>query len=213
MTEEVSVRIREAFYRDSFGKVILIMISFLVAIGLLVSVSVYLYLNKPKPVTFLISDEWRVQPAIPLDQPYLSDSDVLQWVNDAIRNAFIYDFYQYNDQLKKATQFFTPDGWKVFLNQLNIYVNYNNVQSYKMFVNAAPTGAPYILNKGLLSGRYAWWVQMPINITYVNGQPPNRALTLQILVVRVSTLNNLSGVGIDNVIVAKGAINQLTGTG
>ena len=211
--EELYVRMREDFYRDSFGKVILIIISILLAIVLLVAVSVYLYLNKPKPVNFPVDAEWRVQPAIPLDQPYLSESDMLQWVNDAIQKSFVYDFYHYNDQVQNASQYFTPDGWKVFLNQLNIYVNYNNVQAYKMFISAAPAGAPFIIQQGLLSGRYAWWVQLPIDIYYVNGQPPTQALTLRILVVRVSTLNNLSGVGIDNVIVVKGAGNELTGNG
>lgn len=209
--EQYLMQIREDFYRDSFGKVMLIILSILAAIFFLAGISIYLHLNKPQPITFPVDSEWRVQPLVPLDQPYLSDSNMLQWVNDAIQRAFMYDFYQYNDQLKAATQFFTEEGWRAFLNQLNIYVNYNNVQAYKMFVSAAPTGAPFILNKGLLSGRYAWWVQMPITITYVNGQPPRRDLTLQVLVVRVSTLNNLSGVGIDNVMVLKGTGNTLTG--
>lgn len=203
------VGLKNDFYRDSFGKVVLLIISILFAIILLAAVSVYLHLNKPPPITFPVDAEWRVQPEVPLDQPYLSTPDLLQWVSGAIMKAFVFDFNYYNEQLKTASQYFTPDGWKVFLNQLNIYANYNNVQAYKSFINATPSGAPFILQQGLLSGRYAWWVQMPIELSYASYTGTTKqTLTLQILVVRVSTLNNLTGVGINNVIVAKTTANQ-----
>lgn len=207
MAEEFHVvNLRDDFYRDSFGKVVVIIIGILTAIILLVALSIYLYLDKPPPVTFPVDKEWRVIKPVPLDQPYLSRPDLYQWVSDVIQKVFVLDFNHYNDQLKTASQYFTTDGWKVFLNQLNVYANYNNVQAYKLFVNGVPAGAPYLLNDGLLAGRYAWWVQMPITINYAGySPPPSKTLTLQVLVVRVPTLNNLNGVGIDNVIVANGA--------
>ncbi len=206
------VKLREDFYRDSFGKVILVIISLGVAIALLVLLSIYLYISKPPPVTFPVDNEWRVKPPVPLDQPYLSTPDLLQWASDALRKSFVYDFYEYNKQLKAATQYFTPDGWRVFLDQLNIYANYSNVQANKMFITATPAGAPFILQQGLLAGRYAWWVQMPLNINYAfSNQVNTRTLTLQVLVVRIPTTNNLNGVGIDNVIVASSTGQLVTG--
>ncbi|RDI48614.1 DotI/IcmL/TraM family protein [Aquicella lusitana] len=213
MAEEIVVEIKNDFYRDSFGKVVFIILSICAAIFLLIGISLYLYLNKPQPITFGVDPEWRVQAAVPINQPYLETPDLLQWVSDALQKVFVFDFYHYNDQLQKAAHFFTPSGWKVFLNQLNIYVNYNSVQTNKQFVSAAPTGAPFILQQGLLSGRYAWWVQMPISITYTSyNRSSVRAITLQVLVVRVPTLNNLDGVGIENVIVAGGTGAERTGT-
>lgn len=207
--EEQVITLNDDFYRDSFGKVILFIVGIFLAIALLAGLSLYLHLNKPKPVSFPVGDDWRVKPLVPLNEAYLSRADLLQFVSDAIPKAFIFDFNHYNNQLKTASQYFTPEGWKVFLDQLNIYANYNNVQAYKLFVNAAPTAAPAVLNEGLLSGRYAWWVEMPIDILYAGYRPPpTKSLTLQILVVRVPTLNNLTGVGINNVIVSKGALNQ-----
>jgi intracellular multiplication protein IcmL len=203
------VELRDEFYRDSFGKVVTIIIGFIIAIAFLVALSIYLFLDKPPPVSFHVDGEWRVRAPVPLDQPYLSRPDLLQWVTNVLPKAFIFDFNHYNAQLKEASQYFTADGWKGFLDQLNIYANYNNMQAYKLFVSASPSGAPAIINEGLLSGRYAWWVQIPMNINYAGySPPPNKALTLQVLVVRVSTLNNLMGVGINNVVVVKGAANN-----
>lgn len=208
------VELRDDFYRDSFGKIILLMISIIVASAALVSLSVYIFLQEPPPITFPVYPEWRIQSSVPMDQPYLSAPDLLQWVSETIPRVFVYDFYHYDDQLKSYNQYFTADGWKVFLNHMNTYANNNNIQSGKLFINGAPSAAPYIINQGLLSGRYGWWVQIPIDVTYtgLNGTQTTN-LQLQILVVRVSTLNNLSGVAIDNVIVAKTQNGTATGNG
>ncbi|MBA3662492.1 MAG: DotI/IcmL/TraM family protein [Gammaproteobacteria bacterium] len=215
--EEIEVvEIRDEFYRDSFGKVLLIILSMIIALGLLIGISLYLYLNQPPPKTFMVEKEWRVQPAVPLSQPYLTTPDLLQWVSDVLPKSFMFDFMNYNDQLKDITSYFTAEGWKVFQNQLNIYANYNKVQSYKIFVSAVPAGAPFLFNQGLVSetGIYGWWVQMPLTINYAGYSGTNsQTLTLQVLVVRVSTLNNLTGVAISNVLVVKSAGSQLGSNG
>lgn len=205
-----SIEIKDDFYRDSFGKVVLIIVSFILAIACLVGLSLYLYLIKPPPITFVVDKDWRVQKEVPLNMQYLTDPDLLQWVSNALQTAFVFDFLRYNTQLKNYMQYFTAEGWQVFLNQLNNYVNYNNVQTNKQFVNGVAAGAPIILNQGLLSGRYGWWVQMPITLYFVNyNRSTSQTLTLQVLVARVSTLDNLNGVAIDNVIVAKNTSPQL----
>jgi len=202
--EQVVLELRQDFYKDGIDRVKLIVSGISAAVACLGLLMLYLYVATPKPVIFPVEQEWRVQSQVGLDQPYLSAPALLQWVNDAMRNAFIYDFSHYNEQLKKASQYFTSDGWKVFLNQLNNYANYNTVQGNKTFINGVPAGAPVILNQGVLSGRYAWWVKVPITIHYETiNRFWSRDLVLQVLLVRVSTENSLSGVGIENVIVAE----------
>lgn len=208
------VSIHDDFYRDSFGKVVFVMTNIVVTIGILLGISLYIHSQKPAPVTFPVGTEWRVMPEVPLDQPYLSTPDVLQWVGETLPKAFVLDFLHYNDQLKEYSTYFTQNGWKVFLNQLNIYANYNTMQNSKLFLNAIPAGAPYVLNAGLLSGRYGWWIQIPIDLTYTGSvRSRTQSLTLQVLVVRVSTLNNLTGIGIENVIVAQGTGEGTPGSG
>lgn len=199
------VELRENFYRDSFGKMILLIVGFCVAICLLAGISFYLYLDKPKPIVFPVLDEWRVMAPVPVDQPYVSAPELLQWTSDVLRTVFVFDFINYNEQLKAYTHYFTSDGWNIFLNQLSNYVSQDTLTNEKQFVNGTPAGAPYIVSQGLLSGRYAWWLQMPLTISYVGSKNSyNQSLTFQVLVVRVPTLNNLSGLAIDNMMVVKG---------
>lgn len=202
------IELRDSFYRDSFNKVVFVLISISAIIVVFIAVSIFIYVDKPSPITFPVENDMRVLKPVPLDQPYLSYPDLLQWVADILPNAFVLDFNHYNEELKVSSQYFTSNGWSSFLNQLNIYANYNNVQTYKLFVNGAPGAAPFVVRDGVIpeSGRYGWWVQMPVIITYSGYKPPpSVTLTLQVLVVRVSTLNNLNGVGIDNVIQAPAA--------
>lgn len=198
------VRLRDDFYRDGFYKVIIALAAIVAAIVFLLTISIYLYVTKPPPVSFTTDNEWRVLQPVPLDQVYLSTPDLIQWVSEALPGVFTYDFIHYTERLKDAGQYFTANGWKKFIDQVNVYANYKKVLDSKLFINAVPGGAPFIVNQGVLDGRYAWWVQMPININYVTlGAKSSQAITIQVLVVRVPTLNNLYGVGIENFIVSK----------
>lgn len=207
MTDEkvVKVELKDNFYRDSFGKVIFIIMGLAISIIALIATSIYLYLSAPPPLIFPVQNEMRVLAPVPLDQPYLSSPEVLQWVADVLPKSFDFDFNHYNDQIKAMEVHFTNDGWKQFVNQLNMYANYNNVQAYKLFIRGTPASAPAIVQKGLIeeTGQYGWKVEMQVNITYAGYQPlPNKLVTFQMLIVRVPTLNNLKGVGIDKIIQA-----------
>ena len=207
--------LHDDFYRDSFNKVALVFLLILTAILLLIGMGVYIYLHKPSPKFFPVGDEWRIKAPVPVDQAYLSTPELLQWVSDAVSHVFTYDFNNYDVKLKQAMPYFTPDGWQIFLNQLNIYANYNKVQKEKMFVYGVPAGAPVIVNESssgsLSSGRYAWLVQIPVEINYAyagSSQILPQTMTLELLVVRVPTENNLVGVAIENMEVAKSAENR-----
>ena len=211
--EELNVVvIEDNFYRDSFGRVIFIISCICLSIVFLVGISVYIFINRPPPITFRVADEWRVLAPVPVQQPYLSEADMLQWVSDVIPNVFDMDFLHIDEQLANAKQYFTENGYEVFLNQLNNYAPKDLMLSGKLFSHGEPTRAPVILNQGILTGRYAWMVQIPINISYAGlRNVPVASLMLQVLVVRTDTTNNLNGVLIDNIIVDQG--NKLTGTG
>lgn len=199
------VTLQDQFYCDSAGKVWFAIVSAGVLLLCMLALSIYLYRDQPPPITFKVEKEMRVLGSVPLSDPYLTSPEVLQWVTDVFMNVFTLDFNHYNAQLKRNSQSFTADGWKAFLNYLNTYANYNNVQAYKLFVNSSPAAAPIIDNQAVISesGKYGWWVRVPVNINYAGYKPPqNTTITFLVLVVRVSTLNNLNGVAIENVVQA-----------
>lgn len=198
------VRLRNDFYRDGFYKVIIAFALILLSIAMLGGISFYLYIEKPAPVSFQADTEWRAFPPIPIDKPYKKTPDLLQWVSDVLPSLFTYDFLNYKEEQAPLQEYFTEDGWKKLGDLLKTYANIEVIQNAKLFVNGEAGGAPTILNQGLLNGRYGWWVQMPIVIHYSNtDRHYDSSLVVQALVVRTSTLDNLSGIAIDNILEVK----------
>lgn len=199
------VTIEDNYYRDCFSRVLFIIGCLVASIAALVAISAYILFTEPPPVTFKVAEEWRIVPPVDIQEPYLSEGDLLQWVADVVPRLFDVDFLHIDDQLNQLKQYFTDNGYQVFLNQFNNNVDRDKLQSGKMFATDEITGAPIILNQGLLSGRYAWWVQIPINISYAGMETiPSSSIKLTLLVVRTETSNSLNGVAIDNVLVEKG---------
>lgn len=203
------VRLKTEFYRDGFVKILIALIMTLGAIASLLALSLYLFFSKPAPVYFSTDKEWRILPPVPLDQAYLSDADLLQWIGTALPASFTYDFLTYQSEQQNVTEYFTPKGWQNLLGQLNnFHLDFAFLQKSRMFASAQLTGAPFILNKGVLpGGKYAWRVQIPMNVSYSNDTV--RSLLIIALIVRVPTLNYLYGVGVDDMSITEAQGSQV----
>lgn len=210
------ITLRDDFYRDGFYKALAAFAILLIAIILLSAASLYLQFSKPSPVEFLTGDEYRTVAPVPVNLPYIKQPDLIQWVSEILPSVFRYDFVDYNKMLNANMQYFTENGWKNFQDLLKIYADPNSIAASKLFVNTTPGGAPIILNQGLLPGGvYGWWIQMPLNLSYSSRTAGNAIpLLVQVLVVRIPTLNNLSGIGIEKITVTKkGGGNQINPNG
>lgn len=197
------IRLRDDFYRDGFNRILFCLLLIFGAIGLLVATSLYLFISKPPPVYFATDNEFRIVAPVPLNQPYIHTSDLLQWVNEAVSAAFTYDYLNFDREFEANKRYFTENGWKKYLELLNNYAASKTLQASKIFVNAALYSAPFIVNQGVLNDRYGWWIQVPMQIRSTGFQTNySQSVTFQTLVVRISTLNDLNGVAIDNIVVA-----------
>lgn len=196
------VALRNKFYKDSYRKVLMVLLLSLVLNFSLGAVLVYLITHPPKPRYFATSVNGRITPLFPLNEPNQSDAAVLQWANQAAIAAFSYNFVNYHQELQAASGFFTGQGWKQFLDALQASNNLDAVKAKKLIVSAVATRAPIILRKGVLNGQYSWRVQMPVLVTYQSASEfsqQNNIVTM--LIRRVSTLNSPRGIGISQFVV------------
>lgn len=200
------VALRNAFYRDGQRKVLLILLVSLVINVLLGYLLFYQVTHPPAPQYFATSTNGRITPLYPLNRPNQPDYAVQQWASQAAIAAYSYNFVNYQQELQAASEFFTPTGWDSFLNALSQSRNLRAVIEKKLVVSAVATAVPTIIKKGWLygdnNGPWSWRVQMPILVTYQSGtvrEQENNIVTL--LIVRVSTLNNPRGIGIEQFIV------------
>lgn len=191
------VKLRKNFYKDSYRLTLVILFFAMIIIAVLAGVIAYQESHRAQPTYFATTSDGKLIPMIPLDQPNVNDQTILQWVATAAISLYTYDFLNFRATFQNNQQYFTPDGWKAFLNGLSSSRNLQTVQDKKLTVQAVPSGAPIITREGLLNGRYAWQIQMPILVTYISlSQEYHEQLLLTILVQRVSTLDSKYGIGI-----------------
>jgi intracellular multiplication protein IcmL len=173
-------------------------------LNLLMIIFLYLlYINPLEPDYFLTTVNSQVQKLEPLREPNTSDSVVKQWANIATIEAFTYDFVNYEQALVKVSEYFTDDGWYTFLSSLNDTNNLPTVISKKLVVSAVALKPPSILMKGMLNGVYSWRIQIPILVTYQSASEfIQQNVLVNLLVTRISTLENPKGIGIEQFLVS-----------
>jgi intracellular multiplication protein IcmL len=202
------VTLRNDFYRDSYRKVMLILlISVLLNIGL-GAILYYIVSHPPMPKYFATSINGRITPIVPIDEPNQADSSVLQWANQAAIASYSYNFVNYRKELQSASEFYTAIGWEQFMGALKSSNNLEAVKTKKLIVSAVATQAPVILRKGLLNGSYSWRIQMPLLVTYQSAsQFTQENYMMTMMIQRVSTFNNPRGIGISQIVVGPAGAN------
>jgi len=195
---------RNRFYHDSFHRLFLILLVslFLNFSGLYILY--YIFTHPPVPVYFPTSTNGRISPLVPLDKPNVTDGEIKQWANQAIIASYTFNFVSYRSDLQASSEFFTPDGWTIFLKALKDSNNLQAIVDNKFVVTAQATQAPAIIQSGIFAnGRYSWRIKMPIVVTYQSSTLYSQSpYMVTMLIERVSTLNSPSGVGIASIISA-----------
>lgn len=162
------------------------------------------YIHPMEPSYFSTSVNGQVAQLSPLDEPNTSDSVVRQWANIAVVDTYTYDFVNYAKSLEQNSQYFTDNGWYTLLRSLNDSNNLPTVIRKKLVVSAVALKPPSILMKGLLNGVYSWRIQIPMLVTYQSASEfIQQYLLVNLLVTRISTLENPKGLGIDQFIVSQ----------
>ncbi len=193
------VSIRRSFQRDGHRLVLFALLASVILNAALVGAFGYIVTHPPTPQYFATTINGRITPLIPLDQPNMPPSTLLQWANAAATAAYTYNFVNFRQELQSASEFFTPDGWAEFLNALKSSTNLNAVIEKKLVVSAVATGAPVIIDQGVINGTYTWTVQMPMLVTYQSAsQVARQNVMVKMIIQRISTLNSARGIGISS---------------
>lgn len=200
------VSARNNFYRDSYRRVLIALNLAILSLAILIISIVYIMNNPPQPKYFATYADGKLVPLIPLHMPNISQAYLMQWVNTAVVAVNTYDFVNYRDQLQKASDYFTQEGWAAYLESLKASRNLNAVVEKKLVVSAFAKRAPVIVRSGILEGVFTWTVQIPITVIYQSGNATSQQdLVVTLTIKRISTLTNPNGIGITNYIADQGS--------
>lgn len=205
------IKLRNNFYRDNYRRVVGALLLMVFINIILVSVIFYQISNPPAPQYFATSTDGRITPLYPLSDPMMAPAELLQWAERAAVGVNNYNFVNYKDALQAAQNNFTPEGWSYYQDALKAAGTLDVVLTKKLVVSAVPTAAPVILEQGVIKGRYAWKVQMPLLITYQSAsEQTQQPVVVTIVISRVPTVDMPRGVAIVSFISSPGKTSNST---
>ncbi len=189
---------RNAFYRDGYRNLSrLVLIQGLAVVGLIIALVVTISASKPQDRFFATTSDGRLVRMIPLGQPNLNDAALVSWSARAASEIMTFGFHDYQRRLQESSTYFTRRGWQSFTEALDRARIIETVEQNQQIVTAAPQQAPVIIQQGLINGIYRWVVELPLIVTYQSGSSQQSdVIKVRLIIVRVSTLDNPSGIGI-----------------
>ena len=132
-----------------------------------------------------------------LAQPNMSREAILVWANEAALAIMSYDFANHERQLQQAAEYFTPEGWKSYMDVFTKAGTLDMVINKKLTVSAVATGAAKLMDQGVVADKYTWKVQLPMLVTYAGANTSTKQnLLLTMTIVRTEDGQGKRGVGI-----------------
>lgn len=203
MTQDAmqAIFVRNAFYRRLHYYALAVLLVALIVIGIMIGTLYYISGNYHHPLYFATDNVGRIIKIIPVEYPNMSEEEMLGWTIEAVQSAYSYDYLNYRQQLQNSQKYFTQHGWSRYMRALTASNNLVGVKQYKMVAIATVIGKPTILQRGLIGGAYAWRIQMPVLVTYL--QPPydnskrySNSIVITVIVQRQQVLQSYKGLGI-----------------
>ncbi|MCC6597198.1 MAG: type IVB secretion system apparatus protein IcmL/DotI [Alphaproteobacteria bacterium] len=193
------VIVRNEFYRDGYRSLLrLATLQGIVILALLGAMYFVIQVHQPENRYFATTEDGRLVPMVPLNEPNMSTPALMSWVAQAATEVMTFGFNDYRRRLQESSRSFTRRGWESFTQALSRSRIIEMVEANQQVVTAAPQGAPIIISEGLVAGRYQWQIQMPLILTYQSGaRTRTDNLLITLVVVRVPRLESSNGIGIE----------------
>jgi len=194
-----TVVVRNDFYRDGYRSMLRLSIILGSIIVLLVGAMYFvIHIHQPEDRYFATTEDGRLVPLVPLNQPNLSTPALTSWAAQAATEVMTFGFNDYQRRLQEASRNFTRRGWDSFTKALQEADTVDAAIGNKQIITAAPRAAPVVIQEGVVGNRYEWLVQMPLLLTFESADKSKTdTYYVTLRIVRVSRLESANGVGIE----------------
>jgi len=152
-----------------------------------------IFLAKKKVVPVAMDSTGRVIPLVPLDQPYVTDSRVIGFVDECIRRSFGHDYENFRMTINDAKECYTPTGASEFEEAISPLIR--DVINMNLVMSAS-LETTVVVRRGVRNGYFTWETQTPVTI-YRRGTRETIAPVRYIvsaLVIRVPLEQDVRGV-------------------
>jgi len=173
-------------------------------IPMLVTSTDYLASRKKEVHTYQVDSHGRHIKLYPVDQPFVTDSQLGGWVEDALEDLYTYSFVTHKKQLKYNQKYFdSASGYKNFTRALHEAQFLDKIIIGKRSTQVKIAGGLRIRKKWLDEEKvYHWRVELPIKVIFrkADEAPVTDSYKVSMVVKRVDRNRDTSGLMIVNLV-------------
>lgn len=132
----------------------------------------------------------------------VTNQSLAAWAKEAATSAYTFGFGNYEVALRKASQYFTPQGWEQFRSALNQSGNLEIIVENKLLVTAIPAGEASHVQKVALNHRDGWKLEIPLVMKYDSAKGTlQKPVKVTMSIVQTNPQAGLQGLGVEQFIV------------
>ncbi|WP_162896536.1 DotI/IcmL family type IV secretion protein [Cysteiniphilum halobium] len=181
---------RAEFYKSNFR-----LITKVLFVSVLLNVILFIclwYSHKEDKHYFLAVNDQGIVKSLDLPKKMVVTDDMLvNWVSQNVTKLYKFDFLNYKEQILTLKPLFTNQGWYAFNAAFKETVD--QVIEHKMVAKAALDGVPVITAAGHIAGVRSWQVQVPILVTFSQGnEVANNHTLLKLTIQENNKMEDLS---------------------
>lgn len=141
------------------------------ALNLVLGIALAVSVSHTPHVRYIYHDSLgRPRELIVTDQPYFSDSEVMNWAVQKVTNLYTMDYVHYARHLNEAAVDFDVSSWNAWAQSFQGPGNIEFIKNKRVFLTATPQSAATIRSEGLSrNGIYEWHVYFPMLLRWENA--------------------------------------------
>jgi|AntDeeMinimDraft_5_1070356.scaffolds.fasta_scaffold05531_3 intracellular multiplication protein IcmL len=197
---------RRDYYQHTTQRLLVMLLTLLVAVIALVAVVGYMALRGPVVSNFAVTPDLRVVKMTGLEEPLVTEQGLRNWAADAVREIYSFDFVHWRDQMSSTRNLFaTTQAFNAFVSAVDESGILGTVRRKKLVVSSILKEPANITASGEYKGRYSWRIEVPMRIRYESSSSARtQDLLINLVVQRVSQAENPRGLGISQIIAPRG---------
>lgn len=121
--------------------------------------------QKTIPVKYVYADaNGKISTLTAMNMPNMSDSEISNWIINALSNSLSFDYVQYRKQIQDSQQYFTPNGFVGFEKMLQTSHLLNEIIDQHLIMKSTILKAPNLTSSGDEGGVFVWHFSVPMSI-------------------------------------------------
>lgn len=191
---------KNKLYQRAYPKLLSILLMASIVACCLFVIFIVLVMKSPRATYYAAMDTGKIKKIYSYSEPVLTDSYIREWSKMTARSMLNLNFENYESQLDKASQYFTPEAWGTFLSDMNKHGYLSSLKKSQLSMNSFVSGPVVIVFEGVINGQFVWKVQMPVKILFEGASSSvKNSWVVSMTIYRVPTVENPRAILVNSV--------------